>query len=56
MRRFKWCLVVLILGLASLPLFAQDTIALDAVNVSADRIAREVLNPLVTKKVDSLIL
>lgn len=35
---------------------AQDTITLDAVNVSADRFKTEVLNPLVMKKVDSLVL
>jgi iron complex outermembrane receptor protein len=35
---------------------AQDTITLDAINVTADKIANESLKPLVTRKVDSLVL
>ena len=35
---------------------AQDTITLDAVNVTADKLAAEKLKPLVTRKVDSLVL
>ena len=37
-------------------LLAQDTITLDAVNVTADPLAREALKPLVMRKVDSLVL
>ena len=47
---FVWLLFM------SCKLFSQDTITLDPVNVAADRYAVEQLNPLVMKKVDSLIL
>ena len=56
MRLLRWCLVVVFLGLAEMSLRAQDTITLDAVNVSSERVSQEILNPLVTKKVDKLIL
>lgn len=36
--------------------FAQDTITLDAVNVTAEKVATEALKPLVMRKVDSLVL
>jgi len=35
---------------------AQDTITLDAINVTADKMAAEALKPLVSRKVDSLVL
>ena len=35
---------------------AQDTITLDAVNVTADKMASEALKPLVMRKVDSIVL
>ncbi|MCR5013458.1 MAG: TonB-dependent receptor plug domain-containing protein [Bacteroidales bacterium] len=35
---------------------AQDTITLDAINVTADKLAAEALKPLVSRKVDSLVL
>ena len=35
---------------------AQDTITLDAVNVTANQVATEALKPLVSRKVDSLVL
>ena len=41
---------------ACLWLTAQDTVTLKAVDVTADKIHSEVFNPLVMKKVDSLIL
>jgi iron complex outermembrane receptor protein len=56
MKRLGWCLMVLLLGLAVFPLHAQDTITLDAISVSADRVVQETLNPLVMKRVDSLVL
>ena len=49
-------LVVLLLSLALGLLRAQDTITLDAVNVTADPFATEALKPLVMRKVDSLVL
>ena len=49
-------LVLVWLLFMSCKLFSQDTITLDPVNVAADRYAVEQLNPLVMKKVDSLIL
>ena len=36
--------------------FAQDTITLNAVDVSADRVKAQTLNPLMMKKVDTLVL
>lgn len=36
--------------------FAQDTITLNAVDVSADRVKTQTLNPLMMKKVDTLVL
>lgn len=49
--------VVLVwLILLSCNVFSQDTITLDAVNIAAERFKTEVLNPLVMKKVDSLVL
>ena len=46
----------ILLSLLCLSLHAQDTITLNAVDVTADKVKREALNPLVVKKVDSLIL
>ena len=48
-------LVLVWLLFMSCKLFSQDTITLDPVNVAADRYAVEQLNPLVMKKVDSLM-
>ena len=48
--------LVLALGLLAFGLYAQDTITLDAVNVTGDRYAKEALKPLVMRKVDSLVL
>ncbi len=50
-RLFLW---LLLLSPVILP--AQDTITLDAVNVTAGQLARETLKPLVMRKVDSLAL
>ena len=54
MRRCAWFLLCCLL----LPcvVAAQDTITLDAVNVTADPYATEALKPLVMRKVDSLVL
>lgn len=52
----KRSLVFIWLFFLSCNLFSQDTITLDPVNVAADRYAVEKLNPLVMKKVDSLVL
>ena len=49
-------IVVLCFFLLSFGAFAQDTITLDAVNVSADRIKNQTLTPLMMKKVDTLVL
>lgn len=46
----------MMLGLAWFPLQAQDTVTLNAVDVTASQLKTEVLNPLVMKKVDSLVL
>ena len=54
MRRCVWFLLCGVL-LPTL-LAAQDTITLDAVNVTADPYATEALKPLVMRKVDSLVL
>ena len=40
----------------SVGVHAQDTVTLNAVNVSAERIKTETLNPLMMKKVDTLVL
>ena len=48
--------LVLALGLWVFGLHAQDTITLDAVNVTGDRYAVEALKPLVMRRVDSLVL
>ena len=48
--------LVLALGLWAFGLHAQDTITLDAVNVTGDRYAVEALKPLVMRRVDSLVL
>ena len=42
--------------LLSCGMFAQDTITLNAVDVSADRVKAQTLNPLMMKKVDTLVL
>ena len=47
---------LLILCLVGLSLQAQDTVVLNTVEVTANQINQEVLNPLVMKKVDSLVL
>ena len=49
-------IVFLCFLLLSLGAFAQDTITLDAVNVSAERIKNETMAPLMMKKVDTLVL
>lgn len=49
-------LFLLLMVLVSVSLPAQDTITLDAVNVTADPFATEALKPLVMRKVDSLVL
>ncbi|MBR4390867.1 MAG: TonB-dependent receptor [Bacteroidales bacterium] len=48
--------MIWILGMAADAVHAQDTITLDAVNVTADHYAAEALKPLVMRKVDSLVL
>ena len=48
--------VVLLFGLMSLTLQAQDTIMLQSVDVTAEKIGVEVLKPLVAKKLDTLVL
>ena len=50
------CMCLLILCLVGLSLQAQDTVVLNTVEVTANQINQEVLNPLVMKKVDSLVL
>ena len=52
-RRF---VEILFLVAASLTLNAQDTITLNVVDVTADQLKVQVLNPLVMKKMDSLVL
>ena len=49
-------IVVLLFGLMSLTLQAQDTILLQSVDVTAEKIGVEVLKPLVAKKLDTLVL
>ena len=49
-------IVVLLFGLMSLTLQAQDTIMLQSVDVTAEKIGVEVLKPLVAKKLDTLVL
>lgn len=50
------CMCLLILCLVGLSLQAQDTVTLNAVDITASQWHKEVLNPLVMKKVDSLVL
>lgn len=47
---------LILLWLACFTLRAQDTITLNVVDVTADQLKAQALNPLVMKKVDSLIL
>ena len=54
MRKSLMLLAVMMLFMLNLA--AQDTITLDAVNVSADRLKTQTLNPLMMKKVDTLVL
>lgn len=49
-------IVFLCLFLLSFGVRAQDTITLNAVDVSAERVKTEALNPLMMKKVDTLVL
>ncbi|MCR4849151.1 MAG: TonB-dependent receptor plug domain-containing protein [Bacteroidales bacterium] len=51
--RTSWLLVLMLWALLSQ---AQDTITLNAVNVTAEGIQKEELRPLVMKKMDSLVL
>lgn len=46
----------MMLSLAWLPIQAQDTVILKTVDVTASQIKTEALNPLIMKKVDSLVL
>lgn len=52
----RWCWLWFMLMMVPCALVAQDTITLDAVNVTADPYAKEALKPLVMRKVDSLVL
>ena len=52
-KRSIW---LFLLGLVGLNLQAQDTINLNVVDVTADQLKVQALNPLVMKRVDSLIL
>ena len=54
MRHCVLFLLLMVMMSVSLP--AQDTITLDAVNVTADPFAKEALKLLVMRKVDSLVL
>lgn len=53
MKKSFWFIVLILSGIS---LCAQDTITLNAVDVTADKIKTEALNPLVIHKFDSLIL
>ena len=55
MRCLKYYIIFL-LGMVCLQLQGQDTITLNAINVTADKVNQEVLNPLVMKKMDSIVL
>lgn len=52
MRRLVFLCLLFLAGFSH----AQDTITLDAVNVTADKMAAEALKPLVMRKVDSIVL
>ena len=52
----KRLLAIFFLATACLSLHAQDTITLNVVDVTADQLRVQPLNPLVMRKVDSLIL
>lgn len=54
--RFVRCAVMLLLLVAAGLIHAQDTVTLNAVNVSAERFKNQTLNPLVMKKMDTLAL
>ena len=54
--RARRSVAVFFLGMACFSLHAQDTITLNAVNITADGHRSEVLNPLVMRKVDTLVL
>ncbi len=56
MTRFLRFLSALLFGVVCLSLHAQDTITLNVVDVTADLLKAQPLNPLVMKKVDSLVL
>ncbi len=56
MNRLFRAIVTLFLGLLFKQLQAQDTIVLQSVDVTAERIGVEELKPLVTKKLDTLVL
>ena len=53
---FKRFLAIFFLAASCFSLHAQDTITLNVVDVTADMLKAQSLNPLVMKKVDSLIL
>lgn len=48
--------MAVLFGVMELPLCAQDTITLDAVDINAERIKAQMVNPLVMKKMDSIVL
>ena len=49
-------IVILLLGLLSIGLQAQDTITLQTVEVTADKVGVEALKPLVARKLDTIVL
>ena len=49
-------IVFWLLGLLSIGLHAQDTITLQTVEVTADKIGAEALKPLVARKLDTIVL
>lgn len=56
MSRFFRAVITLVLGLWFAQLHAQDTILLQTVEVTADKIGMEVVKPLVTRKLDTIVL
>lgn len=50
------CFLTLFWAVLLTSLHAQDTITLDAINVTAGKVATETLKPMVMRKVDSLVL
>ena len=56
MSRISRFFTALLLGVGCLALHAQDTITLNVIDVTAHQVQPQTLNPLVMKKVDSLVL